>query len=552
MAKRDQSGAITLWLAAALLSLVIFTSVAIDTARLAFQRQQLQSIADLAASEIGLNNPYFIQSEGASNLTTMLSDKYKDQVDSLTVQNGYATIQNNRWVIDTSTAAVANGYPASKVVVTKTVPQSMIAGGLFNDNEITLMAEAAVQKAGIISFGIGSKTLNSTDRGILNGLLGGLLGTSLNLGVASYEGLANTSLKLGSVLDALALDLGLGSPQEVLETNISLLSVLETYLNVLDNGDQFPDGLNLIINQLALVESIPDIVLGDVFTLSENGTQGAALETSLRALDLIKTTIFAANKDHFVNIPALSLGVPGITDVTVKTQIIEPPQYTVATLPVVEGHEPTATTSQLELGLTVSLLQDGQNSVLDSLLNILDNPILGLTLKIDPIVFNVSAAKANATLTSVTRTQEEMLGEVKAESPLVEVTVQPVAITAGLTFLGFPISLGLQAEVNIFNTNPELTSYTIPIPTPSDYPEQISVNQNFDIDVGVGVVLGNSTVDTLTLNSITSRLEAVLNPLLSDIISSILIPILNTLGVQVGGADLWVDSIQASSHGLIL
>ncbi|EKO3988904.1 hypothetical protein DX884_19290, partial [Vibrio fluvialis] len=51
MTLKAQSGAVTLWLAAALLSLVIFTSVALDTARLAFQRQQLQSIADLAATE---------------------------------------------------------------------------------------------------------------------------------------------------------------------------------------------------------------------------------------------------------------------------------------------------------------------------------------------------------------------------------------------------------------------------------------------------------------------------------------------------------------------
>lgn len=545
MAKRDQSGAVTLWLAAALLSLVIFTSVAIDTARLAFQRQQLQSIADLAASEIGLNNPYFIQSEGASNLATMLSDKYKDQVDSLTVQNGYATIQNKRWVIDTSTAAVANGYPASKVVVTKTVPQSMIAGGLFNDNEITLMAEAAVQKAGIISFGIGSKTLSSADSGILNGLLGGLLGTNLDLDVASYEGLANTSLKLGSVLDALALDLGLGSPQEVLETNISLLSVLETYLNVLDNGDQFPDGLNIIINQLALVESIPDIVLGDVFTLSENGTQGAALETSLSALDLIKTTIFAANKHHFVNIPALSLGVPGITDVTVKTQIIEPPQYTVATLPINEDSPPSVKNSQVELTLSASL------DLVDGITDALSIATLNLAnIEVSPLEINVTAAQAKATLTQLNLNRENPQAEFLIQDSLVSIEAKPISISIGLLLLP-PIVISINIDIS---DNRDLTPTLIALdqlPYSSTAADSIQEDPSraFSTEIDIDIDVLGLSLDTTTLSTfLTLSLSGVLTAILGETLA----PALQALGVPLGGADLWVDSIQASSHGLIL
>ncbi len=151
-------------------TLVIFTSVAIDTARLAFQRQQLQSVADLSASEIGLNNPYFIQPEAVENWEVILTDKYQQQVDDIVIQNGYALIQDNRWIFNPSPSAATDGSPATKVVATKTVPQSMIAGGLFNDNQITLMAESAIQKAGIISFGIGSKTLETTESSILNGL----------------------------------------------------------------------------------------------------------------------------------------------------------------------------------------------------------------------------------------------------------------------------------------------------------------------------------------------------------------------------------------------
>lgn len=550
MAKRDQSGAITLWLAAALLSLVIFTSVAIDTARLAFQRQQLQSIADLAASEIGLNNPYFIQSEGASNLATMLSDKYKDKVDSLTVQNGYATIQNNRWVIDTSKVAEPNGYPTSKVLVTKTVPQSMIAGGLFNDNEITLMAEAAVQKAGIISFGIGSKTIESTEDGILNGLLGALLGTNLDLDVADYDGLANASLTLGSVLDTLAVDLGLGSPQEVLETNISLLSVLEAYLNVLDNGDQYPDGLNIIINQLALVESIPDIVLGDVLTLSENGTQGAALETSLNALDLIKTTIFASNKDHLVDVPDLSIAIPEVANVSLQAKVIEPPQYTVTTLPINEDSPPSVSNAQVDLTLTASL------DLIDSITDVLSFATLGLAnIEVSPLEINVSAAQAKATLTQLDLNSENPQAEFRIQDSLVNIKAEPISISIGLLLLP-PIVISIDIDIS---DNRDLTPTLITLdqlPYSSTEADNIQADPSrafstaFDIDIdaplGLGILLSPVTT------ALNSFLTVTLSGILTAIVGDTLAPVLQTLGVPLGGADLWIDSIQASSHGLIL
>ncbi|NOJ02043.1 hypothetical protein F0240_19795 [Vibrio kanaloae] len=542
--RRYQSGALTLWLATALLSLVIFTSVAIDTARLAFQRQQLQSIADLSASEIGLNNPYFIQPEAVENWEAILTDKYQQQVDDIVIQNGYALIQDNRWIFNPSPSAATDGYPATKVVATKTVPQSMIAGGLFNDNKITLMAESAIQKAGIISFGIGSKTLETTESSILNGLLSGLLGIDINLTAASYQGLANTSLKLGSVLDTLALDLGLGSPQEVLESDISLLTVLDTYLNILDRGDSSTDGLNVIIDQLVLATAIPDIVLGDILKLTETSTQGAALETSLNALKLIKATIFASNKEHFVDIPDLSVVIPSVTSIELRTQIIEAPQYTIATLPISENAPPSVSNSQIELQLAADLdLVDDITGALSTL--------TPTGIDISPLVINVSATKATATLTHLDLNQDNPEAEFIIQDSLLTMDADPIEISIDLPlFSAIEITINIDIEDNRDWSATHIALDELPYSSEesdnilADSGRAFTTAINLDIDAPLG--LG------YLLTPISNALSPAILSLLTAILGQALLPTLQALGVPLGGADLWVDSVQASSHGLIL
>lgn len=539
--KHRAKGAITLWLAASLLSLVIFASVALDTVRLVYQRQQLQSVADLAATEVGLQNPYYLDDRQKEAIHDRLTARFSGKVDTLTIDYGTAKIVNKMWVVDTGSTP-DNGYPAAKVTVTKTVPQSLVAGGLFNSNSMTLYAQAAIQKAGTIRFGIGSRTISAN---FLNDIFNATLGTSLALDIASYDGLAKSSIELGTLLNVLAVDLGVGSSEEVLESNISLLDLLKTYLNVLSNDDAFPDGLNIIINELSVAETVPDIRLADVLRLSESNTNGAALETSLNALTLIKSSIYASNNNHFVHVPILDLTVPNITNLSLKTKIISPPSFTIATIPVVEGHEPTATTSQVALQLSAEVLT---GKVLDAVLGVLDNPLLGLTLNIEPVNINVEVSKASATLTDVIRTSNGMTGIVTADSPLIGIQVAPLQIQVDLNLLGFPTTLGLEATVTIENTTQDPPAYSIVIPSKDK--TVIDNNPQFTTNVEVGLKIGS--VDVSILNPLLSTLSTTLDPIVSALISDAVLPILDNLDIHVGGADLWVESIQSSSSGLIL
>ncbi|MFP3570866.1 TadG family pilus assembly protein, partial [Paraburkholderia sp. SIMBA_030] len=81
---------------------------------------------------------------------------------------------------------VASGTPlnAVQVVASRPVPFLFLIGQARD-----LSASAVAQATNISSFSL-STSVASLSGGLLNGLLNGLLGTSLNLDVGSYQGLA--------------------------------------------------------------------------------------------------------------------------------------------------------------------------------------------------------------------------------------------------------------------------------------------------------------------------------------------------------------------------
>ncbi|MBL4240225.1 pilus assembly protein TadG-related protein [Vibrio fluvialis] len=548
MTLKAQSGAVTLWLAAALLSLVIFTSVALDTARLAFQRQQLQSIADLAATELGVSSPYFLDPNQKAEAEQTVASLFSDKIDKLTIEYGTAKIVDGRWVIDTS-ATADNGYPTTKVVVTKKVPESMVAGGLFNNRTMTLYAEAAVQKSGVISFGVGSKTVSTeTEAGLLNSLLGNVLGTTLDLDVADYNGLANSSVKLGTLLSALAVDLSLGTTQEVLESSISLLDILNAYADVLSSDGDYPNGINLLINQLALAETVPDIVLGDIVALSETNTDGAALESSINALSLVKASIFASDSSHFIDVPALGVSVPNVASIALATDVITPPSFTITTLPVIESKEPSVSNSQVDLSLSADL------DIVDDITSALSVVSLGLAnVVVSPLKIEANASKSTATLVGVSRSPSSSEAAFATESSLVDVSVEPLTISIYIPLVSSPIVVTAQIAVN--NEDPVTATQTISL---AQLPQTSTINRGtlFDTEINLSIEVPNSLILNAVLAPLTTALSSVLSltlgNVLSGVLSGILLPTLDVLGVQVGGADMWVDAIQSSPSGLIL
>ncbi|QTH06360.1 hypothetical protein, partial [Vibrio fluvialis] len=78
----------------------------------------------------------------------------------------------------------------------------------------------------------------------------------------------------------------------------------------------------------------------------------------------------------------------------------------------------------------------------------------------------------------------------------------------------------------------------------------------FDTEINLSIEVPNSLILNAVLTPLTTALSSVLSltlgNVLSGVLSGILLPTLDVLGVQVGGADMWVDAIQSSPSGLIL
>ncbi len=547
MKRRLQTGAVTLWLASALLSLVLFSSLALDMARLAYQRHALQSVADLAALKISHSTPYFIGTDNSNQLETQLIEEYQDKIDTLNIRFGTAKIVDNAWVIDTSSTPL-NGYQSAQIIITKVVPKSMVAGGLFNNQKITLTASAAIQKTGWIRFGIGSKTVSLSESGMLNGLLSGMLGIDIDLDVLDYNGLLNSSVDLSALIAGVAIAESLGSTQQVLDTSVSLLTLLEVYLNILESGDSYPNALNLIINQLNSIDvPIPDVKLGDLLSLSTtSNTNDAALATSINAFELVTSTIYAANQSHFVEIPNLDVNIPGVTSANLKANIVQPPIFSLGTLPVVSGEEPSVENAEIELSLSADL----------QLLNLINaiTSIAGLSLEVSPLSLSANISKSKATLNQLTAVDGDVMADFSTHSSLVDVTIEPIMINAKLELLGFIglVDLGLKANVDVVNKDsvPNLIAVSLAsLPTEQSVmaDQQFSASVDIEILTNSAPIIGNTTTALLS-----STLNTVLEAVVSNILSSLLLPTLQSLGVQVGGANIWVDGVDANQHGLIL
>ncbi|MCG3743667.1 hypothetical protein EXA18_09240 [Vibrio cincinnatiensis] len=549
MKRYTQDGAITLWLAAALMSLVLFSAAALDLARLTFQRQQLQSVADMAAMKIMQNNPHFLAQQQKASMEAELLAEFQPEIDDIRIALGRARIVNNHWTIDTSETP-EHGYSAAKVVVYKTVPQSMIAGGLFNNQTMTLTAEAATHKNGFLRFAMGSylaqmslqKPQENDDEADgeaerLNKLFYILLGTDLDLTVASYQGLAQSTIRVGSVLTELALNLGLGSPQEVLETQISLRDILTTYLNVLSHEEADSEGLNQLLNKLALVQTVPNITLGNILTLSKTNTDGAALNTSLNALALITSTIYASNAQHFVEIPEAEIDITGGSKITVKTNIISPPSYRLATLPVISGHEPEVKNAQVELELSADL------ELLDHLTAL--TSLVGLQVDASPITMRVKTSEAKATLMEITTQQDRFSADFMVHSSLASVVVEPIIVDIRLLPL---INLTATLEVEVINEDPEPHLVTLAFTNHIDSASYSHITRDNTFDTHIDIRLAGLG----TLPGVSETLSSVVGEALSTILSEIITPQLEVLGIYLGGADIWVESINTSSTGLIM
>jgi len=224
---RDERGVISIVGAFFILLCFALGTVAIDAGHLYLAKRRLQAAVDASALAASVN-PAMAEATVRGHLTR---EGYDDA--SLSVQVGdYAP--------DPSVAAGqrfgANAGSANAVRVTKSIQAPGFFSRMFaGDGESWITATAIAARIPTVSFSTGSG-LADLSAGDLNRTLGALLGTTLNLTLADYNGLASANIDALTMLDQLAARAGLaaGTYDELADTDISMGQFIAAAQAVLD------------------------------------------------------------------------------------------------------------------------------------------------------------------------------------------------------------------------------------------------------------------------------------------------------------------------------
>lgn len=202
----------------------------------------------------------------------------------------------------------------------------------------TRSTAARIDEAGLQA-GTGLLTLDTTQSPLLNAVLGGVLGTKINLTAVHYNGLVNADIDALTFLDALATHVGasVGTYDGLLDSRIKVGDILQAAIDVLHRQGNIAgvdlDALNALLALQSQITGNPDLALGTLLDLGfwktqevGSSTKPSALQAGLNLYQLVTLSAQVANSQNFISIPALTVGLPGIASVTVSATVIEKPQ----------------------------------------------------------------------------------------------------------------------------------------------------------------------------------------------------------------------------------
>ncbi len=513
--RRDERGAVVPMVAIMLSVLMISAAFAVDLGKQRVVRQDMQALADVVALDM-------VRHIRGRTVTAIQADpEWQEAIDDSVERNGGTLgdapdVDVVLGVVDPDTRVftpVTGATEPNGVQVTawSEVDFAFVPGS----GGASRAAVAATEPVACFRMGSYALGLSSGNSALLNALVGDALG----LGVLSYDGLADAEISLLG----LATELGAGTVDELLALpSLTLGQLFLASAEVLSREGGSTADVDLL-NAIALsVPALPAVAVADLLSIAP-GTD-AALDVRLNVLDLVATSAFLSNGSGFLTIPGLQvgLGLSG-TSLTSNLQIIQEPQFGCG--PVDEAE---AGTSQIALDLGGTLV--GLPSILGTTVS------AGMTLDLD-------VARADGVLKDVS------CGTLDPGSPdtmRVDVTDGIVTLTLTVTvtvrLLGIPIAAG---PIVVRTTPPAAPgSATMTFPTEASYSTKHTTGSG-------NIGLTGAAVDTtgftalglplgMTLNGLLSPiLSLIVNPLIAALDSVVLTPLLDLLGIQISGADVW-------------
>ncbi|PZW45435.1 putative membrane protein [Pseudomonas sp. URMO17WK12:I2] len=410
--------------AATLVMAILFLALVIDSGRLYLEQRNLQKLADTAALEsisrlasgncaldTALAQVYAVENAASYGFVAGAGRALSSSCVSVSIIDG----------LRVPVADAANGR-AVRVVTSSQVPASIVvrSGSLFGlgDNDsVSLQAVAVAEKDSdpLTVFSVGAQLLDLNANGLLPRLLKAAGVNVSGLTLLDSQGLANTQITPGGLLQALGVNVGINQLKAL--TPEGLATLVDTRVGAVGIQRLVDVSANLAGNNQALAADIR--ALGATLANSQlnNATVnllatderpgllklvtgpgqalGSALDARLTLGDLLSTGLMTAVQGRGLLMDQLNL----LGLVKVELGIIEPPSIGIGPLGT------TAFNAQARLHIDI----DSTGTPLASpLLN-----MLGTSIKL-PIILDLASAKGELTAIDCSRAEPEATIEVES------------------------------------------------------------------------------------------------------------------------------------------
>lgn len=466
-------------------------------------------------------------------------------------------------------------------------------------------AQAGCTAGACISAGPRLVQVDSTQGPVLNLLFSTLLpGTTVNVSVLDWNALAQSDINLNALITQLGVNLGISDTSQVLASNITLAQLQLAMAQVLQ-----ADGNTAAANALDLLPlNVPGLTgiirLADLLQVTL--PPGSLALVELDVLDLLTGSVQLYNFRNVLTTPTpitvdtAVLGLPGLANVQLWLQVVEPPVY-VCGAQGVSFH-----TGAIRTKLNVDVAQGLNLQAVINALNALGLGLANVTLTADVLKLQLYAdiARAEGTLTAV----DGLAGTVSfnARPGLVNLYVGTVAdsvffnrstvLTAAVVTPVNINNLDLRFNVSLFGIGlvavrvpltvaaraaatgtPALQSFTVSGPYPQTRTASsgtvsagtliVTLLNSLDINVtsgaptvtllGIPISLPSALVPIL--NTVLDTVEAVLGttatavlqPVFNLLLGGLMDNVLGLLGIRVGNAVFTVEGVARSCAALL-
>jgi uncharacterized membrane protein len=545
---RDRRGSIATTTAITFTVLVGFTALGVDVGNMFADRRKAQSTADLAA--IAAVSDLVNADKAASD--TVARNGY---LNNATFALEYGTYTPDATTAPASRFKTGDAASANAARITLTTVTPLYFSGLITGKDsFVIKTTATATRSAFASFAIGSR-LASVNGGLLNQMLGGMLGTSLSLSAMDYQALLDTQIDMFGFMDALAgrLHLTAASYSSVLSSNAAITDVIGAMVDagtkqygVTNAGVQALSGVAGSVAGITSTVKVGSLVdLGPYDSLPVGDTPKATISTA--AYDLLSATAQIANGQHQVQ-AALALNVPGIASASLKFAVGERSQ---GTSWITVGSEGASVhTAQTRLLLTVQVAGSGAASLINLPIYIEVASATATLSKLQCGFPNV--ATSTATLGVTPGVLDAWIGTV-SDSQFNNFSTAPNPPAAALVNTALVKITGrAHASITNMSATPVTFSYseiqqkTKKTVGTTDFSSALLrgliSDTQLDVSVlGLGLGLGGlSSLVSATLSNATPAIDQVLNSALQ------------TLGVGLGQADVWMLGVRCDGAVLVL